>query len=356
MTRENKIFIPHSIINNPNISNYALADYCFLQMLTTTTSYTDHYLSVGVIAAWLSGSTSCNQRFLEHVKSGLYNLEENEIIQIRDDQYRVMHIHCPKMWIDTKRERFTLVTFDEVRAILKHSSNNIFSVLKYFVLLIGTINSNIDVSPKYMDTKNYVVGNTDISELSSKFNIAETTIISYNKILEDEKLIYIYRHTAYIAVDNQGITRLNNVYGRYKDKEYVIDFANSQLKKLEDKIIANKNTKDSNNRRRLAQMYQQLKKGRGEKYSKEEILDVYNYVLQENEKYAALYRQTRLEEHLDNIRDLDLFYKYEFIDTTEEDLKLDELFEVENVDDEIQRVAQKTIGEVIIRENTHHPH
>ena len=60
-------------------------------------------------------------------------------------------------------------------------------------------------------------------------------------------------------------------------------------------------------------MYQQLLKGRGENYSKEEILDVYKYVISENKKYERMYEKDKYEDYLDKIRDTDVFEKYDFI-------------------------------------------
>ena len=60
-------------------------------------------------------------------------------------------------------------------------------------------------------------------------------------------------------------------------------------------------------------MYQQLLKRRGEKYTEQEIREIYEYVLDENEKYNRMYEKSKCEEYLDKIRDTDIFDKYEFL-------------------------------------------
>ena len=52
---------------------------------------------------------------------------------------------------------------------------------------------------------------------------------------------------------------------------------------------------------------------KGKDYSKEEILDIYNYILTENKKYTALYNKHEDENYLEKIRDVDVFRKYDFI-------------------------------------------
>ena len=42
-------------------------------------------------------------------------------------------------------------------------------------------------------------------------------------------------------------------------------------------------------------------------------LVVYKYVISENEKYERMYKKDKCEEHLDKIRDIDIFEKYDFI-------------------------------------------
>ena len=60
-------------------------------------------------------------------------------------------------------------------------------------------------------------------------------------------------------------------------------------------------------------MYQQLIKGRGEKYTEKDILDIYNYVIEQNQKYERMYEKNKCEDYLDKIRDTDIFDKYEFL-------------------------------------------
>lgn len=60
-------------------------------------------------------------------------------------------------------------------------------------------------------------------------------------------------------------------------------------------------------------MYVQISKENDSKYSENDILEVYNYVISENEKYEKLYEKNNYDGYLEKIRDLTVFDKYDFI-------------------------------------------
>ena len=192
-------------------------------------------------------------------------------------------------------------------------NHNNFLLLRYFVSLISTISSKITVYLDNGEYKNRVVGNFTIDYLSELSGITDRTIIEYNKILEEIGLIYIYRQEDFVLDKENNIKRLNNIYGRASDIEYITTFAKNQQKHYESYRYLENNNKKANTKRRLAQMYQQLLKGRGEKYTENEILEIYNYVIEENQKYERMYEKNKCEDYLDKIRDTDIFDKYEFL-------------------------------------------
>ena len=71
--------------------------------------------------------------------------------------------------------------------------------------------------------------------------------------------------------------------------EYIDTFAKNQQKHYESYRYLENNNKKANNKRRLAQMYQQLLKGGGKDYTENDITDIYNYVIEQNQKYERMY-------------------------------------------------------------------
>ena len=200
-----------------------------------------------------------------------------------------------------------------MQQIFKIKNINNFTLLRYFIFVIGTINWNITVYLPNGEYKNGVVGNFTIDYLAEKAGISKRSAIEYNKILEKEKLLYIHRQNDFVIDDKNNIKSLSNIYGRASDIEYITTFAKNQQKHYESYRYLENNNKKANNKRRLAQMYQQLLRGGGKDYTEKTIADIYNYVIEENQKYERMYEKNKCEDYLDKIRDTDIFDKYEFL-------------------------------------------
>jgi hypothetical protein len=196
-------------------------------------------------------------------------------------------------------------------------------LLRYFIYLVGTFSSKIDVYINPYQHKTRVVGNFTIDYLEKITGISARSIIEYNKILESINLLYIYHQNDFTLDDEGNLKQLINVYGRYCDRAYIDTFAiNQQKNKSSYKYVA-KNMTNVNNRRRLAQMYLQINKNSlaAKSYTREDILDVYNYVLSENNKYNTLSKKYDDDSYLNKIRNVNVFEKYDFIKPINEEEK-----------------------------------
>ena len=150
-----------------------------------------------------------------------------------------------------------------------------------------------------------------IEYLSDLSGISPRTIKEYNRILENNQLIYIFRQDDFLlSSDDKNISRMANVYGHPDDKLYIDSYANAQKKEKKSYKWINSEVENANRKRKLAQMYNQLTKGRGQKYTLEEIQQVYDYIHSENNKYKALYRENKYEEYLTKQRDETIFDEF----------------------------------------------
>lgn len=323
LNEENKneitLFIPESITNNSNFSNYAIAVYCTLQALSVPTQLPKQCITIHQITYYLMGEIlQQRNRINNYIKCGINELIENNIILKNNEFQKHYILDCSNLWIDTKKEKFTKITFDEVQKIFKVENINNFLLLRYFISIMGTISSKITVYLSNGNYKNRVIGNLTIDYLSELTGISDRTIIEYNKILENIGLLYIFRQNDFIIDKENNIKRLPNIYGRPCNKEYIETFANNQQKHFKSYHYIKNNIQKANNKRKLAQMYQQLLKGGGDKYSNEEITNIYHYIISENKKYERMYNKNGYEEYLNKIRDVDIFKKYNFIRIKEE--------------------------------------
>lgn len=257
-------------------------------------------------------------RMVDYIKCGLNELIENNVISKLDEIQKHYILDCSNLWIDTEFNNYTILYFSEVQKIFQIENINNFLLLRYFVFLVGTISSKINVYLENGDYKNRVVGNFTIDYLSELSGISERSIIEYNKILEENGLLYVFRQQDFVIDKENNIKHLSNIYGRPCDIEYIKTFATNQQKYYESYRYVKNNISKVNNNRRLAQMYQQLLKGRGTDYTNGEVLDVYNYVISENKKYERLYEKKGYEEYLEKIRDTEIFKQFNFIKIKED--------------------------------------
>ena len=319
MKIENKIepdislLIPERLIFDKTFSNYALAVYCVLRTLSQPTKITTQCITQQQIEFYLTGQISNRRLINDYIKRGINELTDNHIIEKVDIIQKHFVLDCSNLSVNNTQESFTVITFSEVQKIFKVGGINNFSLLKYFISLMWTISSKITVYLENGECKNRVIGNYTIDYLSELSGIGVRTIIEYNKILEEIGLIYIYRQDDFVIDKENNIKRLNNIYGRASDIEYISTFANNQQKHYESYRYVENNNKKANTKRRLAQMYQQILKGNDSKYSNAEIISIYEYVVSENEKYERMYEKNQYEDYLDKIRDIDVFNKYDFI-------------------------------------------
>lgn len=309
-----QLWLSEKIYKSDKISIYGLAAYCAIKTLLPNEEIKEICITNELLAYQLTKSLNCSRDFYSNLQTGYTELLSNGLIRQTDSKGKHSIIDCSDLFITEDNEYFTIITYDELLTIFQQKTTNTLLLLKYFIYLIGTISSTIDVYIDAVQHKCRVVGNLTIDYISKLSGISERSIIEYNKILESIGLIYIYRHNDFlINKDNGEIKRLPNIYGRPCDKDYIDAFAINQQKHKESYRYVENNIVKANAKRRLAQMYIQICKNNDSKYSEEDIKQVYAYVMQENHKYEATYKKNNDESCLEKIRDVRVFDKYGFI-------------------------------------------
>lgn len=295
------------------ISVYGLAAYCSIKSLLFAEEQKEICTTLDILAYQLTNSLHYQRRFIENISTGYQELIDQHIIKEIDVKGKYSVIDCSKLYLNTENNYFTIITYEEIVKIFQIKSVNNFVLLKYFIFLMSTVSSSIDVWLDAFQHKNRVVGTMTISTLSKLSGISERSIKDYNKILEDNGLIYIYRPNDILIHEDSGqIKRMVNVYGRPENKAYINKFGLNRKKYEKSYKYVENNIKSANTKRRLAQMYIQIKRGNDQKYSKTDIQDVFHYVVEENTKYKNLFNKRNDSKYLDKIRDTNVFLKYDF--------------------------------------------
>lgn len=128
-----------------------------------------------------------------------------------------------------------------------------------------------------------VIGFSSIEALAKLSNINKDTVLSYNKVLEKEKILYIYRAKELMLIDNE-LSGITNTYGRYKYKKYVIGKGEEHKEEYGyDKFTANikHKTKKTTERKSLGAKYFNLVSG-NKMYDEQTIIDIYRYAVEYN--------------------------------------------------------------------------
>lgn len=295
------------------MSDYALAVSCAIEILMPDTDNAAVCTTLDILSYELTQKFNMPRRFIEHLKQGLEELIEHSFVKVVEKRAGLFLLDCSGLIVD-ENEKYATVSRQEVQNIFQISNTNVFHLLKYFVCLMSTLSNTIDVWADSVQHKQGVVGMFGIQFLSELSQCPERTVVEYNKMLEENKLIYIYRAGDFVINKETGeLKRLTNVYGRVEDKMYIDSFAQKRNKDQKSYKYVEKNITAVNEKRKLAQKYNQLLNGNDNKYSKEEIQKIYTYILSENAKYQKTYEKTENEFILDKIRDVKVFEKYDFL-------------------------------------------
>lgn len=307
-----QIWLSEEIYKSDNISFYGIAAYCAIKTLLTNEEVSTICTTPDILVYQLTQNIHSSRRFCEQIKTGYNELLQNNIVKRIDNNGKFDVLDCSNLFITKDDGHFTTITYSELLKIFQQKNVNTLLLLKYFIYLMGSINSNIDVFIDDSQHKCRVLGNLTIKYFSKTSGISEKTIVEYNKILEGIGLLYIYRHNDFL-IDADEIKRMTNIYGRPEDKKYIDFFAEKQEKSQKSYRYVKNNLEEANAKRRLAQMYIQISKNNDSKYSDDEIRQVYNYILLENQKYQSNYKKHNDISCLKKIRDVQIFKKYTFL-------------------------------------------
>lgn len=308
------LLIPKKLYEDCSLSHYAITAYCMLKNLHLHNSIFSQCISLQELIYQFTGRIPDRRnRIYSYIEQGIEELHFENYIQIVGVQQKHYLLDCGNLCFDTTEGNFSNVSFEEVQKIFQIKGVNNYCLLRYFILLMGTLVSKITVALPDGNSKSGIISNLPISYFAKQMDVSTKTIMDYNKLLEEAKLIYVHRQDDFVLDENHSLKSLPNVYGRYENKEYIDTFAHNQRQYNNSYRHADETYNNANQKRRLAQMYQQICKGKYNTYSEGEIISVYNYVLAENKKYEELYDKTQYDGYLDKIRDIDVFDKFDFI-------------------------------------------
>ena len=192
------------------------------------------------------------------------------------------------MYFEAGTEYFVVVDSDEMRRIMNiDTRSDKAKLFRYFVSVVGCFNLSSKLEPEY---RGKVCG---VSIESMNSLIPMRTAVRYNEILEQNKILYIYRSED-ILIKDGDITRIPNTYSRYEDREIAMKFAINYQEhygwtSLHDKKKSSQIK--ANNSRSLAQKYHNLCKGN--QYDMLTVREIYEWAQNWNRAQKGIYDEER---------------------------------------------------------------
>lgn len=281
------IFLSKKIISDLKLSNDSIGAYIALKKIHYSLEKSNYYISINMMLYELFGNNNYNRSDYTHISDGLTGLFKNKLVLITYEITTTEWIvDLSQLVIDTKKDEddyFTSIREEELYFIMNYAFDNgkrgidRLSMLRYYINLIGSINYNQGI---YIDAigrqKNNFVGYMSQEYLYKLSGISKNSLIKFNKILEGNKIIYIYHHKKNKQEDDGSYRAVTNHYGRYEDKEDIYKFA---IQYEKEKAIAERLSDAVSNRHKaLANMYRELEKGKGQNYGDDLIREIYNYI------------------------------------------------------------------------------
>lgn len=249
-----------------------------------------------------------SKKVKEKISKGINELGLNGILDV------VEHKRASQFWVVNpaslyveKGEFYVYINDSEKQRIVeyfgKDAGSMVFDVIRFYMILLTTLT-------KGKDKRN--VGYRSIRSLADISGYNKNTVEKYISILEDAKLIYVYRaDDLYLDNDNK-INGISNTIGRYEDKEDVI----AAGKEHQNNVSSNKTTiKISNNsghNKSMSMIYFHFYGGK--EYPEEILRECYFTTLEQNEKYRTIEQLGKG----DRVKPLDKFEGYDFYGETRE--------------------------------------
>ncbi len=316
------IFLDSKIITNNELSSNVIAAYTALRMIQNL-STNKYYVNLKLLAFQLTDDITLSRNYMERLSNGLNELIAKKYIKVMANNGEKDYVlDLSNLIIDNHSNSskdkifFVVIGSDEIHKIMNLGSRlDKFSVLRYFMCMLSTVNYNATYYDVMGNEYNNFVGFMTNDYIGSLCGVTSyTTYDKYNHLLEDSKLIYIFRHSVMLRNDKGQLKNLPNHYGRYKDKELIVGYAVSRedFELGEDAV-----DKKANESRSLMQKYYCMVKY-GTEYPEKETKRIHRYVHYRNQQNEKKYNQAKEkgcsgEEFLDKIVSEDVFQKYDYL-------------------------------------------
>lgn len=312
------IFLNNNIISDLKLNDYEIATYVALRSIYSSARDTQ-FVSYNMITYELFNG-KCTNTASTYIKIAFQSLVDKEFVTIIEQLSTTEFVlDLKKLYFETSDEYYTVIRLDEVHSIMNiNNKMDKFKLLRYFITCLRTICRTQGIYIDQFAKQNFVGFMTQeylCNQIGVSYKSNFKLIQQYNDVLEENKLLYVYRHTEMKRDKVTGqIKSFANHYGRYEDKDDIDVFATNYEKTCgaNDEIVQ---SDKSNQRRRLSQMYNNLCYDFDRylwEYDDKTLIEIYKYIHFKNEEIekeleTAIEGSAYYDTLLEKLKDEDLF-------------------------------------------------
>ena len=239
------------------------------------------FLNKNMINSYMTKKMCISKKFDENIRSGIKELLDKKVIICNNKVGSDYYLGLQNIQLEDD-DKFTFVDFSDVQTIMTSNYKGKSNLLRFYICLLGTfISKNHIKDIREPDKYNNILGMMSQDYLAELSNISVHSVLEYIKELETLELVYVSRCSLKFKEQSGKVKKHNNIYGRYKDKELIDEFAEIRFSMYDDLHKVQK-VKVVNNSRSLMQKYNYL--SGGTKYDKETVGAIYEYIKGYNEK------------------------------------------------------------------------
>jgi hypothetical protein len=220
------LFIIKRILEDMNLSDEAFTVWCGLRNILQKDreKYFVSYSSIGFEIF----DRQVNRYETNAIKKGFNELTKREYINVITSCNTTDFIIDLSALFYNGNEFFSDITREEMHKIMNIDSKcDKYKLLRYFACQVGTFNRSDDMR-RYKGK----IGGISIDYFEKLIPINKSTVISFNRILEQNELLFVIRHKDFYQSKFQNgsseIREIPNTYSRWKDRKLAQEFAEEQ--------------------------------------------------------------------------------------------------------------------------------
>lgn len=310
------IYLENEIINDLQLSDSELGVYIALRSIYQSTR-DKQYISYNMIAYELYGNADYKRAIFNQIKSACNALvEKGYIVVFEQLSTTEFVVDMKKLYIDTDKQDtyYTVIYDNELHSIMNlNCKADKFKILRYYVICLRSICRTQGIYEDCYSVKTNFVGFMTQEYLSQNSGIHINNILSYNKILMENHILYVHRHDEMARNELGEFRSFPNHYGRYSDKDDIIAFSHAYLKSqgIRNDIVQ---SEKANYKRSNSAKYNNLCRDLDRYiniYSDNELIEIYKQIHHDNEL---------IEEELSSTKEGSVYYDRLFEKLRDEDI------------------------------------